>query len=87
MLNHDSFLIIIYDRVIINIITLVEKAIIIFINVCYVFNFIISIIVESILANKKLYFDIKHIRLHRKEITIVLVSRIKSHYVLKNNRK
>ena len=55
-------------------------------NVCYVSNFIINIVANSILVDKELHFDIEHNYLYRKSVFVILVSKIKAYYVLKNNK-
>ena len=55
-------------------------------NVNYVSNFMINIVVESIFVDKEFHFDTAHDHLHKNDIFVVLVSRIKAHYVFENNK-
>ena len=55
-------------------------------NVNYVSNFIINIVVKNIFVDKKLYFDTAHDYLYKNDTLVVFVSRIKAHYVFKNNK-
>ena len=87
ILNYEFLLIKTYDKMKINIKTLNEKNIIILLNVIYILNFVINIVVESIFKNKELHFNIQHRHLHRNNLTIILTFRIKTHYVLENNKK
>ena len=57
------------------------------INVIYVLNFIINVVAESILKDKKLHFDILHRYLHRNNFVVILMLRAKAHYVLENNKE
>ena len=56
-------------------------------NVSYVSNFIINIVVENILIDKKFHFDTTHNYLYKNNILVVFVSKINAHYVFKNNKK
>ena len=85
--NNESLFIKIYDIMIIKINTLIEKNNMKLLNVIYVFDFMINIVVDSIFKNKKLYFDIQYRHLHRNDSIVFLMFRIKAHYVLENNRK
>ena len=78
-----------YEKIIINIQTIIEdeKDIILLINVAYISNFMINIVFESILEEKKLHFDIEHRHLHRKKKAIFFAPKMKNHYVIKNNIK
>ena len=57
------------------------------INVVYILNFMINIVLESILKAKELHFNIEHHHLHRKEKAVFFAFRVKNHYILKNNIK
>ena len=85
--NNKSLLIKTYDKIKINVKTLNEKDIMTLINVIYVSNFMINVVAESILENKKLHFDIQHRHLHRNDFVVILMFRAKAHYVLENNKK
>ena len=63
-----------------------QKKLMKFLNVNYVFDFMINIVANNILANKKLHFDTTHNYLHKNDILIVFVSRINAHYVFENNK-
>ena len=84
--NIKSFFIQKYNRININVNTFTEKKLIKFLNVSYVLNFIINIVAKNILANKKFYFDTTHSYLYKNNTFIVFVSKIKTHYVFKNNK-
>ena len=66
--------------------TLNEKKLINFLNVCYVSNFMINIVVNNIFVDKELYFDIEHCYFYRKSVFVVFVSKIEAYYVIKNNK-
>ena len=85
--DNDSLSIKIYNQIRIIIIIFKEKEVITFTNVCYVSNFIINVIANSILIDKELYFDIQYNYLYRNETSVVLVLRIREHYVLEDNSK
>ena len=85
--NNELLFIKIYDRINIKINTLIGRNNMQFLNVIYVLNFIINIVVENIFENKKLHFDIQYYYFHRNDFVIVYVLRIKNHYVLKDNKK
>ena len=55
-------------------------------NVAYVSKFIINIVVENILVNKKLHFNIEYNYLYRKNVFVVFVFKVKTYYVIKNNK-
>ena len=59
----------------------------ILLNVTYVLDFMINIVAESILEDKELHFDIQHRHFHRNNSAIILMFKIKAHYVLEDNRK
>ena len=88
MSDHESLSILAYDRIRLNVSTLREKSTMKLLNVCYVFDFMINIVADSILENKDVHFSTKHRHLYRKEtqIPLVLVSRVDAHYVLEDNR-
>ena len=67
--------------------TSIEKSNIQFLNVIYVLNFIINIVVENILENKKFYFDIQHRHFHWNNFVVIYVLKIENHYVFENNRE
>ena len=56
-------------------------------NVNYVSNFIINIVVKNILINKKFYFNTTYNYLYKNNIFVVFVSKINAHYVFENNKK
>ena len=85
--DNESLLIKTYDRIKINVKTSNEKDIMTLINVIYVSNFMINVVAESILENKKLHFDIQHRHLHRNDFVVILMFRAKAHYVLENNKE
>ena len=87
ILNNELLLIKIYDIMIIKVNTLIEKNSIKLLNVIYVFDFMINIVVGSIFENKELHFDIQHRHFHRNNSTVFLMFRIKTHYVFENNKK
>ena len=72
----------------INVNTFTKKKSMKFLNVNYVFDFMINIVANNILENKEMYFNTKHRHLYRKETQtfLVLVSKIDAHYVLEDNR-
>ena len=76
-----------YEIVMINIQIFIDNRIITLINVAYISNFMINIVFESILKEKKLHFNILHRHLHRNEQSIVFIFKIENHYVIKNNIK
>ena len=84
--SNKSLFIKIYDTIIIKVNTSIEKSSMILLNRIYVFNFIINIVVYSILKNKKVYFNIQHRHLYRNDSIVFLMFRIKIHCVLENNR-
>ena len=57
-----------------------------FLNVNYVFDFIINIVANNIFANKNLHFDTIHNHLHENNKLIVFVFKINAHYVFENNK-
>ena len=57
-----------------------------FLNVNYVFDFMINIVANNIFANKKLHFDTTHNHLHKIDKSIVFVSKINAYYVFENNK-
>ena len=87
MSKNESFFILIYDRLIINVDTFTKKQSMKFLNVNYVFDFMINIVANNILIDKKLHFDTTHDHLHRNDILVVFVFKIKTHYVFENNKK
>ena len=46
----------------------------------------INIVADSILENKKFHFDIQHRRLYRNDSAVLLIFRVKTHYVFELNR-
>ena len=76
----------IYNRININVNTFTKKKLIKLLNVNYVSNFIINIVAKNIFVNKKLHFNTTHNYLHKNNTFVVLVSKIKTHYVFKNNK-
>ena len=87
MSKNKSFFILIYDRMIINVDTFTKKQSIKFLNVNYVFDFMINIVANNILIDKKFHFDTTHDHFHRNDIFVVFVFKIKTHYVFENNKK
>ena len=87
MLKMKSFFILIYDRMNINVNTFTKNMNMNFRNVSYVSDFMINIVANSIFADKKLHFDTTHDHLHRNDILVVFVFKIKTHYVFENNKK
>ena len=81
-----SLFILAYDRMRINVNTLTKKKSMKLLNVNYVFDFMINIVANSILADKELHFDTTHDHLHKNDTSIVFVSRVNAHYVLENNK-
>ena len=88
MSNMKSLSILTYDRIRFNVNIFKEKSTMKLLNVCYVFDFMINIVANSILENKDVHFNTKHRHLYRKEtqISLVFVSRVDAHYVLEDNR-
>ena len=76
-----------YDTMIIKVNTSTEKNTMILLNVIYISDFMVNVVAESILDDKRFHFDTQHRHLHRNDFFIVLVLRIDAHYVLKDNRK
>ena len=87
ILSNESLLIKIYGTMTIKVNTSIEKSSMKLLNVIYVFDFMINIVADNILKNKKLHFDIQHRHLHRNDSAVFLMLRIKVHYVLENNKK
>ena len=87
ILNNESLLIKIYDKMNIKVNILIERNNMQLLNVIYVSNFIINIVAESILEDKRFHFDTQHRHLHRNDFIVVYVFRIKNHYVFENNKK
>ena len=85
--NNGPLLIKIYDKMNIEVNTSTERSNMQFLNVIYVSDFMINIVAENILENKKLHFDTQHRHLHRNDSAVVYVFRIEDHYVLENNRE
>ena len=86
MSNMKSLSILAYDRMRINVNTFTKKKSMKFLNVSYVFDFMINIVTNNLLADKELHFDTTHDHLHKNDTSIVLVSRVDAHYVLEDNR-
>ena len=84
--NIKSFFILIYDRMRITINTFTKKKIMKLLNVSYVSNFIINIVADSILVDKKFHFNTTHDHFHKNDTFVVLISRINAHYVFENNK-
>ena len=57
-----------------------------FLNVSYVSNFIINIVVKNIFVDKKFYFNTTYDYLYKNNTLVVFVLKIKTHYVFKNNK-
>ena len=76
----------VYDIVTIKVDTSIEKNSMMLLNVIYVLDFMINIIVGSILEDKGLHFDIQYRHLHRNDSAVFLVLRIRTYYVLEGNR-
>ena len=70
----------------INVNTFTKKKLINFLNVSYVSNFIINIVAKNIFVDKKFYFNTAHNYLHKNNTLIILVSKIKTHYIFENNK-
>ena len=88
VISNNKFLFIkIYDKMNIEVNTLIEKSNIQFLNVIYVSNFIINIVAENIFKNKEFHFDTQHRHLHWNDFIVVYVFRIKDHYVFENNKE
>ena len=87
MSKMKSFSILIYDRMNINVNTFTKNMNMNFRNVNYVFDFMINIVANNIFADKKFHFDTTHDHFHRNDIFVVLVFKIKAHYVFENNKK
>ena len=66
---------------------LIEKNNMQLLNIIYVLNFMINIVAENILKDKKLHFDTQHRHLHRNDSVVVYVFKVKDHYVLENNKE
>ena len=77
----------IYDKMNIKVNTSIEKSNIQLLNVIYVLNFIINIVVKSIFKDKKFHFNIQHRYFHRNDFAVVYVLKVKDHYVFENNKK
>ena len=77
----------VYKTIIINVQIFINNKIIILINVAYILNFMINIVFENILKEKKLHFDIFYRHLHRNEQSIAFISKIKNYYIIENNIK
>ena len=84
--NNESLLIKIYNIMIIKVDTSIEKNSMILLNMIYMLDFIINIIVNRILKDKELHFDIQHWYLYQNNSAVFLMLRIEAHYVLKTNR-
>lgn len=54
-------------------------------KVCYVPEFMINIVSESILKDKEVHFDTQHRHLHRNGVPFVNLTRSGGHYVIENN--
>ena len=77
----------VYKTITINVQTFIDNKILTLINVAYILNFMINIVFENILKEKKLHFDILHRHLHQNEQSIVFILKVENHYVIKNNIK
>ena len=86
MSNMKSLFILAYHQMRVNVNTLTEKKSMKFLNVNYVFDFMINIVANNILANKELHFDTTHDHLHKNDTSIFLVLKVNAHYVFENNR-
>ena len=75
-----------YNRMHITIDTFTKKKLIKLLNVSYVLNFIINIVANSILVDKKFYFNTAHDYFYKNDKFIVFVSKISVYYILKNNK-
>ena len=58
-----------------------------FLNMIYMFDFMINIAIDSIFKNKKFHFEIQDRYLYRNDLTVFLMFRIKAHYILENNKR
>ena len=76
-----------YDKMNIEMNILIERSNMQLLNVIYVLNFLINIVVESIFENKRFYFDIQHCHFHRNDFTVIYVFKVENHYVFENNKK
>lgn len=75
--DNELMFILTYDRMRI-IDNFSTKKIMKFLNVVYVFEFMISLVTKNILENKKMHFNIEHCHLYRKETSqIFLFSHLK----------
>ena len=63
-----------------------QKKTMTFLNINYVFHFIVNIITNNIFVNKNLHFDTIYNYFYRNNIFVVFVFCVKTHYVLKNNK-
>ena len=86
MSNMKSFFIFAYNRMRVNVNTFTKKKSIKFLNVNYVFDFMINIVANNILAEKELHFDTTHDHLHKNDTSIVFVFKVNTHYVFENNK-
>ena len=87
ILNNESLLIKTYNKMNIEVNTLIERNNMQLLNVIYVLNFMINIVAENILEDKEFHFNTQHCHLHRNDSAVVYVFKIKDHYVLENNKK
>ena len=85
--EREVLIINIYKTIMINVQIFIDNRIITLTNVAYILNFMINIVFESILKEKKLHFDTLYRHLHRNEQSIVFVLKIKNHYVIEDNIK
>ena len=56
-------------------------------NVIYVSNFMINIVAKSILKNKRFHFDIQYCHFYENDSAVILMFRVKTYYIFKNNKK
>ena len=86
MFDMKLFFILTYDRMRIDVDIFIKKKSMKFLNVNYVFDFMINIVANSIFVNKNLYFDTTHDHFYKNDKSIVHVSKINAHYVFENNK-
>ena len=87
IISDKEFLFIkIYNIIIIKINTLIEKNSMMLLNVIYIFDFMINIVVSSIFKNRKFHFNIQYGHFYRNDSIVFLMFRVKAHYILENNR-
>ena len=55
-------------------------------NMIYILDFMINIVVNSILKNEELHFDTQHGHFHRNDSNVFLILKVKAHYIFKNNK-